>query len=863
MRSHDDNAPSKFWLKFFRWFCRAEYKEDIEGDLLERFDHRVEKQGAKVAKKLFVKDVLRLFRPSMIGKSKGKQQLNYYSMFKHNLTINLRNFRRHKSSFLINLIGLTSGLTCVLLIYLWVNDELSVDKFHENKSELYHVMSNHSDASGISTLKGVPGLLLEEIVTSVPEVTASTAYTDAHEYTLSVDDLSLKTEGLFASAHFTDVFTYPMIEGDGAKALSDNSSILITKSLAEKLFPNEDPMGKIIKWHFWSTDKDFIIRGILKDIPKNSSQQFEFLLPWNYFHDELITYKNWGNYYGRISLLINDNQNKDAATAKIDGIYKSNAKQQNVDLFLTNYADQYLYGKYENGELAGGRIEYVRLFSIIALFILFIACINFINLSTAKASHRTKEIGVKKSMGATRGSLALQYLMESVLISLIALILSFLVVLLILPQFNFITQKQLSLIFDWDLIKAAFSIILVVGLAAGSYPALYLSKLNALEILKGKRSPKEGKALGRKALVIIQFSISTILIVGVLVILKQMDFVKNQNLGYDRENIVYFEREGQILSQYEAFIEELRNIPGVDKAAVSGFMVGGMNSTGGISWEGKTPEDQIQFSEFNAGNNMLSLLGIQLLEGRDFSEQFSSNAEGVIFNETAIKAMGLKDPIGKTIEHYTGPRQIIGVVKDFNIRSMHSQIEPALFLYKPSETHFIMAKIKKGTESATLQKIESLYEKFNPEFPFKAQFVDQDYQALYVSEERVAELSKYFAGLAIVISCLGLFGLAAFTTENRMKEISIRKVLGSSIWSIVKLLTGQFSLLVLLAIVIGLPISYYVSSSWLNDFAYQIELSWWYFAAAGILAFVISWLTISLQTFKAARINPAQSLRSE
>jgi putative ABC transport system permease protein len=863
MRSHDNNAPSKFWLSFFRWFCRAEYKEDIEGDLLERFDLRVDKQGVKIARKLFAKDVLRLFRPSMIRKIEGHQQLNYYDMFKHNLIINIRNFRRHKSSFLINLIGLTSGLTCVMLIYLWVNDELSVDKFHENQEELYQVMSNHSDASGISTLRGVPGLLLDEIEASVPEVALATAYTDIHEYTLSVGDRSLKTDGRFASAHYLEVFTYPLIEGNAATALSDNSSILITQSLSDKLFPDQNAIGKTIKWHFWNSSKDFIVKGILENTTKHSSEHFEFMLPWNYYHDELITFKNWGNYYGRISLLLNNNHNKDAAISKIDQLFKSNSKEENVALFLTLYADQYLYGKYKNGKQMGGRIESVQLFSIIAIFILVIACINFINLSTAKASHRTKEIGVKKSLGATRGSLTIQYLMESMLLTLIALLISFLAVWLLLPQFNFITQKQLALTFDWSLIKASFSIVLAVGLIAGSYPALYLSKLKALDILKGKQSPREGKAFGRKFLVVIQFSISTILIVGVLVIVKQMEFVKNQNIGYDRDNIVYFEREGQILTQYEAFLKELRNVPGVDKAAVSGFMVGGMNATGGVSWEGKTPEDQIQFFEFNTGTNLLGLLDIALLEGRDFSNEYSNNTEGVIFNETAIKAMGIKDPIGKTITHYTGPRQIIGVVKDFNIGSMHRQIEPTLFLYQPSETHFIMAKIKKGTEAATLQKIEQLYEKFNPDFPFKAQFVDQDYQALYISEERVAELSKYFAGLAIVISCLGLFGLTAFTTESRRKEISIRKVLGSSIWGIAKLLTGQFSLLVLLSIAIGLLISYFMADSWLNDFAYQIKLSWWFFAVAGVIAFAISWFTISIQTFKAARVNPAQSLRSE
>lgn len=863
MRSHDTISPPKFWLKFFRWFCKTEYAEDIEGDLLERFELRAQRWGVKKARRLFITDVLKLCRPGMIRRLEGNQKLNFYGMFKHNFIINLRNFRRQKSSFLINLIGLTSGLTCVLLIYLWVNDELSVDQFHKNKTKLFQVMSNHTDASGIFTWKGVPGLLLDEIQKSVPEVSASTAYTDPHEYTLSVGEQSLKADGMFASADFFKVFSYPLINGDGAKALADNTSILITESLSKKLFPDQNPLGKVVKWHFWTTTKDFVVKGVLEDIPKNSSEQFEFLLPWNYYHDQLITYKSWGNYYGRISLVMNNEENKATAATKIDDILKNNLEDTNVDLFLTHYSEKYLHGNYKNGQQAGGRIEYVRLFSIVAFFILFIACINFINLSTAKASYRMKEIGVKKSMGASKGSLAIQYLMESSLLSGIALLVSFCIVWLVLPQFNYITQKSLSLTFNWNLLKISLLTVITVGLAAGSYPALYLSNLKVLEILKGNPGKKSGNSWGRKALVIVQFSLSTILIVAVLVVLKQMDFIRNENLGYNRDNLVYFEREGQIIDKYEAFLKELRNIPGIEKASVSGFMVGGMNSTGGVDWEGKTPEDQVQFWEFNAGTDMLELLGIELLEGHDFSEDFGANAEGVILNETAIKAMGMKDPIGKTIRHYKGNRQIIGVVKDFNVGSLHNQVEPALFLYQPQETHFIMARLKKGTESATLQKIENLYEQFNPDYPFKPQFVDQDYQALYSSEERVAELSKYFAGLAIIISCLGLFGLAAYTTERRIKEISIRKVLGSGVWNIVRLLTGQFSFLVLISILIGLPVSYWAASQWLNGFAYQITLEWWFFAGAGIMAFAIAWLTISLQTIKAARTNPTQSLRRE
>ncbi|WP_420387624.1 ABC transporter permease [Roseivirga sp.] len=858
-------TPPTLILIFFRWFCDPRMVEDIEGDLLERFDKRVEKKGQSQARRLFIKDVLMLFRPGIIRSLKGSQKLNYYDMFKHNLIITLRNFLRHKSSFTINLIGLTTGLSCVLLIYLWVNDELMVDRFHENEKRLYHIMSNHSDASGIFTIEGTPGLLLEEIQKQVPEIEIATAYTDPHEYTISSEDgqRSMKVQGRFASKDFFSVFTYPLKQGNKQSLFNTNDEALITQSLAERMFPNEDPLGKRIQWHFRGEKKDFLISGILENIPAQGSEQFELVLPWNFFHDELITYKQWGNYYARISVVTQQGANVDEATNKIDAIFKQNLEDTNVDLFLTNYADLYLYGKFENGQQAGGRIESVRLISFIALLILSIACINFINLATAKASQRMKEIGVKKSLGATKKSIAYQFLTESMLLCLIALFISLGIVALTLPEFNRITDKEMSLIFDAQLIYMTLGILSFVGLVAGSYPALYLAKMEALSILKGFKLANTSGGLGRKALVIFQFSLSTILIVSVLVIFRQMEFIQTKNLGYDRDNLIYFEREGTLTDQYDAFLAELNNIPGVEKAALSGFMVGGMNSTGGVAWDGKTEKDQIQFWEYNAGINSIDLLGVEIVEGRGFSDEFANNDNAVVFNETAIKAMGLEDPIGKTIRHYTGSKQIIGVVKDFSIGSIHKQVEPALFLYRPKSTHFIMARIQGSQIPATMQSIEKLYTTFNPEFPFKPIFVDQDYQALYASEQRIATLSKYAAVLAIIISCLGLFGLTAYTTEKRIKEISIRKVLGSGIWRIVFLLTRQFSILVGIGILIALPVSYWATGKWLSDFAFKIDVQWWFFGLAGLLTLVVAWLTVVGQTLRAAKVNPASNLRNE
>jgi ABC-type antimicrobial peptide transport system permease subunit len=569
------------------------------------------------------------------------------------------------------------------------------------------------------------------------------------------------------------------------------------------------------------------------------------------------------SYYARIAVVLNPSTDPQDASKKIDAILKEQQEEGKVDLFLTRYSDLYLHGKYENGKQTGGRVENMNLFITIALFILFIASINFINLSTAKATHRIKEIGVKKSLGASRWSLMGQYFTESLMLSLLSVVVALVLVWLLLPQFNFLAQKQLTLGMDWLMIQIAGLLVVIVGVIAGSYPALYLSGLRAIEVLKGKLSRKTGEVWGRKSLVVIQFSLSIILIVSVLVVYKQMEFVKQKNLGYDRENLVYLEREGRLINHSDAFINELRNTEGVEDAALSGFVVGGGNSTGGVSWPGKTPQDQIQFWEINSGPGLVEMLGLELVSGRAFSSEFGADSTSVIFNETAIAAMGMADPLGKTITHYTGDKKIVGVVKDFNLVSLHTKVEPMIFLYNPEKTHYVMARIKPGSEVSTLHKMESLYSSFNPGYVFKPQFVDQDYQAQYASEERVGVLSRYFAGFAVLISCLGLFGLAAFTAERRTKEIGIRKVMGSSVLGIVYLLSLDFTKMVLVAAMIALPVSYFIAADWLQDFAFRVGLEWWFFALAGLSALLVAWFTVALQTIRTARINPVECLRNE
>jgi ABC-type antimicrobial peptide transport system permease subunit len=528
-----------------------------------------------------------------------------------------------------------------------------------------------------------------------------------------------------------------------------------------------------------------------------------------------------------------------------------------------------LYNDYKDGIQAGGRIEYVRLFSVIAFLILLIACFNFMNLSTAKAFRRAREVGIKKAMGAARRTLVLQYLGESVLMSLLSLLAAILLVDLLLPQFNGITGKHLVFHFDASLIMTLMAIVLFTGLVAGSYPALYLSGFNPAITLKGgisffQNKNGSGEIWARNGLVIFQFMISVVLIVSVLVVYNQMRFVQSKNLGFNRANIISFPAEGKVAESTETFLSQTKMIPGVMNASyMDGDLTALHNGTTGVEWDGKNPDEVVDFEFLSVGHDLIGTLGIEIKEGRNFFRDNASEDSRVIFNESAIESMGLTDPVGKHIKLWGEEKEIIGVVKDFHFESLYENVKPFFFRLSPKGNRNILIKIKAGTEQETLARLEKVYREYNLGVPFEYKFLDEEYQNLYASENRVATLSQYGAGIAILISCLGLFGLASFTAERRLKEIGIRKVLGSSVLDIVYLLSGDFTKIVFAAIFIALPVSFFASREWLGNFAYKIELEWWYFVGSGLMALLIAWITIGSQAFRAARVNPTQCLKEE
>ncbi|MEM6736894.1 MAG: FtsX-like permease family protein, partial [Bacteroidota bacterium] len=702
-----------------------------------------------------------------------------------------------------------------------------------------------------------------------PEVEYVTASYPPSNYTfpgiLNKEDGKLKTKAKYVNKEFFSIFTHPLVAGDQSTVLADQNSCVISKDLAIQLHGSAaGALGKVLDYEFGSYTGEYNITGVFETMPADASLRFDVAFSFDLHVAKNPDLMRWDYNDPCLYLTLKEGANADAFERKIAGLIKENNPGSSGELFLRKYSSQYLYGNFENGVQAGGRISYVILFSVIGAFLLVIACINFMNLSTARASRRIKEIGVKKSIGARRRDLAIQYLMEAVIMSFLSMALALFIVALIIPEFNYITGKQLVLEFKPEWMLSLAGIALFTGLLAGSYPALYLSGLSPISIFKGGLVKSVSALWIRKGLVVFQFVISLMLILMVFTVAQQVEFIQNKNLGYDRENVIFF---NETYPDYKSFmvmknhLEGLTGITGV--AAISGDLTSGdRNNTRGVNWPGQEEEELIDFDDVVVTNDFFKTMGIEIVAGRDFSDDLEKDNENIIFNQAAIDQMGLEDPIGQTVQLWGGNRTIIGVVNDFHLESLYKDIKPAFFRSSSRRMNAVV-KIETGKTVEMLQAIETYYKEQNDGLPLDYQFMDDVYNQLYVSEQRVSTLSKYFAVVAILISCLGLFGLAAFTAEIRLKEIGIRKILGSANSQIVVLLSKEYTKMVLIANVIGLPIGYYLISIWLDNFAFKIDLGWWFFIGSGILTLLVAWFTVGFQTFKAARVNVLETLRSE
>jgi len=793
-------------------------------------------------------------------------------MLHHHLILIFRNFKRFKSSFFINLIGLSTGLACSLLIFLWVMDELSVDRFHDQGSRIYQVMENQRLGDDIKTIPNSAGLLAESMADDFPEVVYAAPVAPAEwfgDFNLKVEGAEqVKSKGQFVGQDFLQIFSYPLIEGNKDQVLDDKYAIVITESLAKKLFnTSKGILGQSMEVNLMHFTKTVTITGVMRDLPRQSSDHFDFLISYEAWKEINPSTLHWGNSGPHAFLLLEEGTDERTFNSKIENYLHTKSDETLFrTLFATPFSDVYLYGLYENGKQAGGRISYVKLFSIIAVFILLIACINFMNLSTAKASRRVKEVGIKKAIGADKSVLVFQYLGESLLMAFISLLVAVLIVMLVLPQFNEVTGKALSLELNASILIMVVLITLITGLLAGSYPAFYLSGFNPVSVLKGNMKSSFRELLARKGLVAFQFALSVVMIVSVTVVYLQIEYVQNKNLGFDKENVLTFPVEGKAALNTTTFLSEVESIPGVLHAGgMQQNMIGNENGTVGLHWEGKNPEETIGFSNFTVTPGMIEAFGIPVVSGRILSADVASDSSALVLNEKAVAIMDLEDPIGSSVNLWGQERTVIGVVQDFHFESMQETVKPSFFKLDDWGHGMQKAavKIQAGREKETLAALQNFYKSYNPGYEFAYTFIDAEYQALYEAEERVEMLSKYFAGLAILISCLGLFGLSAFSAERRTKEIGIRKTLGASELGIARLLTSEFTKLVVFALIIGLPISYYIVEYWLEQYAYKIDLEWWYFAGAGLVTLMVALVTVSFQSLKAALMNPVNALRSE
>lgn len=785
-------------------------------------------------------------------------------MFRTNLKIAWRNLLKDKQFTLLNVLGLSAGLACALLIFLWVNDELRFDKIFLNDNRLYKLFEQRSNREGdISYSEESSGKLSETVKQTVSGIEYAAAVAPPGWFaqnTLSANNKNIKANGQYAEKDYFNIFSFPLLDGTKNDVLAQNSSIALSDELAMKLFgTTSNLMGKPVEFDH---DTTFFVSGVFKKMPVNSSQQFDFVLSFDYFR----TIRDWVTYWRNTGplnyVLLKPGVDVNTFNKNVREIINKNSNDTATKVAAIKFSEVYLHNKYNGNVQGGGRSSYVQLFSLLAIFILVIACINFMNLSTAKAARRLKEVGIKKVVGANRTQLVGQFLTESFLLTLGAMFCAVVIALMLLPAFNQITGKQVALDFTWQIVLAIFCITVITGFFAGSYPALYISKFNPLSVLKGKISTSAAELLSRKGLVVFQFTLSATLIVVVVIIYQQIQYIQQADPGYNKNNLLRIAAEGNLSEKQDAFIAELKKLPGVLKTSATNHRMVGHNFATGLGWPGQPADDNTYFEGFEGDYDFIETMGMHIKEGRSFSPSFGTDDSAIVLNEAAVNIMHLKDPVGKMVMKGGKHLQVIGVVSNFNFESMHASVKPS-FLTRVPKSGTIVASISGRNQPATINAIQRLYESFNPGFPFTFNFLDEAYQQQYESETRVSALSKYFAGLAIIISCLGLFGLAAFTAQKRRKEIGIRKVIGASTTNIATMLSKDFLVLVVISLLVAFPVSWWLMNNWLQGFAYRITISPLVFFLAGAAVLTITVITVSFQAIKAAIANPVKSLRTE
>ncbi len=791
---------------------------------------------------------------------------NYFSIL-------LRNFAKSKVYSLINLTGLSVGMAAALLIILWIRNELGMERFHEHVDRIYVMYNRDSDPQGNRWAWGnTPKILAPTLKADYPEVEDAVRFNNI-TFLFTVGDHNLNSRGAFVDSGFFNLFSFPLVRGQAATALKDGHSIVLTEKFAKTLFGIEEALGKTVRI---DSNRNATVTGILKDLPNNTLLRFDYLLPWQHMERLGWSDTHWGNNSVTTYALLKPGASQAAFDAKIRTITidhtAGTANASTTEVFTQPLSRYYLYGKSEDAKLVAGNLVTVRLFIVLAVFILLIACINFMNLSTARSERRAKEVGIRKVVGVSKGLLIAQFLMESILLSALSFFVALLLVQFSLGAFNGLVGKALVIPYSEPLFWLfATGLVLLTGLVAGSYPAFYLSSFNPVSVLKGTFRKQSALVAPRKVLVTIQFTFAIILIIATVIVYRQIQHGLNRDTGYDRHNLVYFFFQGDMENHYETLRNELLTSGATTSVSLSANPITQRwSDSWGFQWDGSTKADEkIDFVRLGTDAGFSETFGIQLVEGRDIDiYNYPTDSMAILLNETAVKAMRLEQPIGAKIRwaYSTTHFHVVGVFSDFILESPFEQrISPMMVNgpggYSPNILHVKLNPDNPVAEN--LSRLEKIFKTYNPGYPFEYVFADENYAQKFLSAERSGKLAGLFALLTILISCLGLFGLAAYMAESRTKEIGVRKVLGASVWGITQLLSKDFLLLVMLSFIIASPIAWYAMNQWLAGYSYRVGVEWWIFALTGVLAAAIALLTVSWQAIKAAMANPVDSLRDE
>jgi putative ABC transport system permease protein len=785
-------------------------------------------------------------------------------MLRNYIKIALRHLRKNRGFSMLNVLGLSLGLACAVLILLWIRDEVDYNKFNKKYDRLFQVLENHDYNGKIYTFAATPGRLAAALKAELPEVRNAARMDWGERWLFHLKNKPLYENGHYVDPDFLRMFSFDVIQGDRDEPLPDEHSIVLTQKMAEKFFGEENPVGKFMKVN---DEKELRVSAVIKDPPLSSTIQFSWLAHFSLFEAQHDWWQQWNTNGLQTYVELVPGTSPESFNAKFKSYIKNKDDESSAVPFLVAMKDWRLRNNYVDGRQAGGRIEYVKLFGIIAGILVVIACINFMNLATARSEQRAREVGVRKVMGALRKNLMFQFIGESVVMAFISMALAIVLVLASLPAFNELVGKKLEIDFSdgiqWLVVAG---IALLSGILAGSYPSVFLSSFKPVSIFRGLRKDKNsGVVLVRKGLVITQFATSIVLIISTVVVYKQIDHVKNRQLGFNKERLIYLAQNGTINEKQEVIRQDLLNTGMVTHAAsCSQRLLQLGTNTGGFNWQGKDESKDILITVENVSPDYLNTAGIKLLAGRDFNQVAASDSLNIIVNQTLAKVLGAAQPLNMKITRDSTTYTVVGVVNDFVYNDMYKKPDPVIFFCDPGNTNNYFIRIG---ETADLEKalaaIGDVFKKDNPGYPFEYNFVDIDFDREFRAEMLVSKLSRLFATITIVVSCLGLFGLAAYTAERRTKEIGIRKVLGASVQNLVTLLSRDFVKLVLIAILVATPLAWYIMHSWLQDYDYRIRIQPWVFVAAGSGAVFIALMTVSFQAIKAAVTNPVKSLRTE